>query len=116
VCAAYPGNPASAVMPKCPPSVQDEGSFWPVSCLDIERSGDDATKILYFRKEALDLWTTLSSMKGPALSILGAPGIRKSCEVWACKLHNDMGDDDEFTIWVQIQGKYPVVCGFDKKN
>jgi hypothetical protein len=69
----------------------------------------------------VDVWTTLSSMKGPALSILGAPGMRNSCEVWVWisymnKPHNNMGDDDELTLWVQIQGKYPVVCGFDKKN
>jgi hypothetical protein len=121
VSADYPGYVISVVMPECSPSVPEEGSFWSVSCLDIVRLGGDAPKILYFRKEAVALWTALSSMNGPALSIVGAPGIGKSCEVWAWifyinKVYNDLPDDEEFALWVQIQGYFPIVCAIETKN
>ncbi len=103
-------------MPECPPSSPEEGSFWPVSCLEMVRLGDAALKVFYFRKEAVELWAAMSKLQGPALSIFGAPGIGKSCEVWAWishmnKFHNDLpSDDDEFALWIQMQGNFPVVC------
>jgi hypothetical protein len=68
-----------------------DGSFESVGGFDIARleyEVGQATKLLYFREEAGELWDALDNLLSKpfevaALNVEGSPGVGKSCEVWA---------------------------------